>query len=89
MMSVRTIARSPITWVLTGLLVIGVGVGLALFEPWRLFTDTTVNEAAPSVASPVSSGATSQHASTCLSARPDSNRADTSANLLPHRAAHT
>ncbi|MFE7797260.1 DM13 domain-containing protein [Nocardia sp. NPDC057440] len=47
---VRKLARSPITWVLTGLLVIGVGVGLALFEPWRLFTDTAVNEAAPSVA---------------------------------------
>ncbi|MEV6428114.1 DM13 domain-containing protein [Nocardia sp. NPDC051463] len=60
MVSIRTIARSPITWVLTGLLVIGVGVGLALFEPWRLFTDTTVNEAAPSVAAPASPGAVQQ-----------------------------
>ncbi|WP_073258500.1 DM13 domain-containing protein [Cryptosporangium aurantiacum] len=28
---------------------LGLGAGLALFEPWRAFTNTTVEEAAPSV----------------------------------------
>ncbi|WP_378742211.1 DM13 domain-containing protein [Nocardia brasiliensis] len=56
MVSARKIARSPITWTLAVLLVIGLGVGLALFQPWRLFTNTTVNEAAPSVSAPAAPG---------------------------------
>ncbi|MFI7000992.1 DM13 domain-containing protein [Nocardia sp. NPDC050175] len=47
MVSARKIVRSPITWTLTVLLVIGLGVGLALAQPWRLFTNNTVIEAAP------------------------------------------
>ncbi|WP_159926306.1 MULTISPECIES: DM13 domain-containing protein [Nocardia] len=50
MVSARRIARSPITWAVAVLLVAGLGVGLAAFQPWRLFTDTTVHEAAPSAA---------------------------------------
>ncbi|RDI54581.1 DM13 domain-containing protein [Nocardia mexicana] len=50
MPSVRKIARSRITWALAVIVVIGVGVGLALFQPWRLFTNTVVDEAAPTVA---------------------------------------
>lgn len=50
MVSVRRVARSPITWALTVVLVIVLGAGLALFEPWRLFTSKTVTEAAPTVA---------------------------------------
>ncbi|MGQ4601510.1 DM13 domain-containing protein [Nocardia sp. R6R-6] len=49
MVSARRIARSPITWIVAVLVVAGLGAGLALFQPWRLFTDTTVQEAAPSV----------------------------------------
>ncbi|MEV6562126.1 DM13 domain-containing protein [Nocardia sp. NPDC051756] len=52
MVSARKIARSPITWTLAVLLVAGLGVGLALAQPWRLFTNTTVNEAAPVAAAP-------------------------------------
>ncbi|MBF6542449.1 DM13 domain-containing protein [Nocardia brasiliensis] len=52
MVSARRIARSPITWALAVVLVVGLGVGLALFQPWRLFTNTTVDEAAPSLAAP-------------------------------------
>ncbi|MEU7143879.1 DM13 domain-containing protein [Nocardia sp. NPDC046473] len=47
MVSARKIVRSPITWTLVVLLVVGLGVGLALAQPWRLFTNATVNEAAP------------------------------------------
>ncbi|WP_433664919.1 DM13 domain-containing protein [Nocardia sp. CA-128927] len=57
MVSARKIARSPITWTLAVLLVIGLGVGLALAQPWRLFTNTTVNEAAPAATAP---GATAE-----------------------------
>ena len=35
-------------------LFIGVGIGLYLFQPWRLVTNTTVNESLPSVSSSTS-----------------------------------
>ncbi|MCC3332498.1 DM13 domain-containing protein [Nocardia abscessus] len=50
MVSARRIARSPITWTVAVLLVAALGAGLAVFQPWRLFIDTTVQEAAPSAA---------------------------------------
>jgi len=43
--------RRPVTWVLLSVLVVLVGVGLWAFQPWRLFTHSTVNEALP-VAAP-------------------------------------
>ncbi|TQM33504.1 DM13 domain-containing protein [Nocardia bhagyanarayanae] len=52
MVSVRKIARSPIAWVLTALVVVALGAALALFQPWRLVTDTTVNEAVPTAGPP-------------------------------------
>ncbi|MCM6775375.1 DM13 domain-containing protein [Nocardia sp. CDC159] len=48
----RRVVRSPISWVLAVVLVVGLGVGLALFQPWRLFTNTTVDEAVPAVVAP-------------------------------------
>ncbi|WP_039797838.1 DM13 domain-containing protein [Nocardia araoensis] len=48
MASARAIARSPITWAVAVLLIVGLGAGLAVFQPWRLFTDTIVQEAVPS-----------------------------------------
>lgn len=47
------------SWILValGLGVLVLGVGAWLFEPWRLFTSSTVDEAAPTVAStPTASG---------------------------------
>ncbi|MCP2293363.1 DM13 domain-containing protein [Nocardia amikacinitolerans] len=52
MVSVRKIARSPIAWVFTALVVVGLGAALVLFQPWRLVTDTTVNEAVPTAGPP-------------------------------------
>ncbi|PXX58414.1 electron transfer DM13 [Nocardia tenerifensis] len=52
MVSARRIARSPITWTLAVLLVLGLGAGLALAQPWRLFTNTTVDEAPPAATAP-------------------------------------
>ncbi|MFR9753507.1 DM13 domain-containing protein [Nocardia sp. 004] len=50
MVSARRIARSPITWIVAVLAIAGLGTALALFQPWRLVTNTTVEEAAPTVA---------------------------------------
>ncbi|WP_306357752.1 MULTISPECIES: DM13 domain-containing protein [unclassified Nocardia] len=58
MVSVRRLTRSPITWAVVAVLVVALGIGLALFQPWRLFTNTTVEEAAPTVNAPVTPGAT-------------------------------
>ena len=37
--------RKPVTWVVLGLLAVLAGFGLYWFEPWRLVTNTTVNDA--------------------------------------------
>jgi hypothetical protein len=39
------VLRKPLTWVLLGLLAVLAGFGLYWFEPWRLVTNTTVNDA--------------------------------------------
>ena len=47
----RTWIRRPITWIAVGVVVVAAGaVGLALFQPWKLVVDDTVDEAAPAVA---------------------------------------
>jgi hypothetical protein len=52
------LVRKPVTWIIVGLLVVGGGFGLYWFQPWKLFTSTTVNETLPSVdaAPPAPSG---------------------------------
>ncbi|QLY27752.1 DM13 domain-containing protein [Nocardia huaxiensis] len=57
MSRVGTIVRSPITWVVTGVLVVALAVGTVYFAPWKLFTSTTVVEAVPTAAAPAVSGA--------------------------------
>jgi hypothetical protein len=53
----RTWIRRPVTWIVVGVLVVlGGAVGLALFQPWKLWVDDTVDEAAPAVALPSPSG---------------------------------
>jgi len=39
--------RKPILVAVAVVVVIGVAVGLALFQPWKIFTRSTVNEALP------------------------------------------
>ncbi len=36
-----------VLWLVLGLVLVAVVIGAALFQPWRLFTDSTVDEAAP------------------------------------------
>jgi hypothetical protein len=47
----QRLLRKPITWVLAVLAVTGVAVGLALFEPWRAFTSSHLDEPVPVAAS--------------------------------------
>ena len=49
MMTRRVVAAS-----IASFLFIGVGIGLYLFQPWRLVTNTTVNESLPSVSASTS-----------------------------------
>jgi hypothetical protein len=39
--------RKPLTWVVVVVVVAGLAVGLSLFEPWRLFTRSEVDEPVP------------------------------------------
>ncbi|HEU0089118.1 MAG TPA: DM13 domain-containing protein [Pseudonocardiaceae bacterium] len=46
----RGLLRRPVIWILLSVLVVLVGVGLWAFQPWRVFTHSTVNEALPAAA---------------------------------------
>lgn len=46
-MSRRSLLRRPGVWLLLSVLAVAGAVGLALFQPWKLVVDETVNEAAP------------------------------------------
>ncbi|GAA3351020.1 DM13 domain-containing protein [Amorphoplanes nipponensis] len=50
----KRLFTKPLTWAVVVLLAAGAAVGLYWFQPWRLFTDTTVTEAlsAPAAAVP-------------------------------------
>ncbi|EXG80231.1 DM13 domain-containing protein [Cryptosporangium arvum] len=40
--------RRPLLFTFVAIVGLGIGAGLALFEPWRIFTSTTVEETIPS-----------------------------------------
>ena len=46
------IARSPLAWPVAVVLVVAAVVGLYLFQPWKLFTNKTVNETLPVAQAP-------------------------------------
>jgi hypothetical protein len=43
----RRLFRRPVTWVVLSVAVVGLVVGLLLFEPWRAFTHSRVDEPVP------------------------------------------
>lgn len=47
---IRRLSRSPAAVLVAVALVVAAGVGLYLFQPWKLFTNKTVNEALPAAA---------------------------------------
>jgi hypothetical protein len=55
--------RPLVLWPLVAVAGLALVVGLALFQPWRLFTSTTVIEAAPGAASPSSPASPASSAS--------------------------
>lgn len=56
-LSRRRLPRRPVILVALAILVLGLAVGLAVFEPWKLFVDRTVDEAAPVAAAAPVAGA--------------------------------
>jgi Electron transfer DM13 len=55
----RTLLRKPVTWIVLAATTAAAVVALALFQPWKLWVDETVNEAAPAAAAPSPTGGTS------------------------------
>jgi hypothetical protein len=47
-----TLLRKPVVWVVLVVLAVGAAVVMALFRPWLLFVDETVNESQPAVSNP-------------------------------------
>lgn len=43
----RKLLRKPVTWIVAVVLVVALGVGAWLFQPWLLFVDSTVDEELP------------------------------------------
>jgi Electron transfer DM13 len=58
----KRLFAKPVTWVAVLVLGAGAAFGLYWFQPWRLFTDNTVNETLSTVAAAPSSAATSSSA---------------------------
>ena len=48
----RRLLRHPVTWVVGTIAVIGLVIGLWLFQPWKLWTHSRVDEAIPVATSP-------------------------------------
>jgi hypothetical protein len=72
--------RRPFTLAAVAILIVGLAVGLAVFEPWKLFVDRTVDEAAPVVAgAPV--------AGTSVSGAPSTPAVIARGNLISHEHA--
>ncbi len=44
--------RKPAVWAVAAVVAVGLAFGLYWFQPWKLFTSTTVNDAAPVVVAP-------------------------------------
>lgn len=53
----RKLLRKPVTWVVLVVAVAGLVVGLALFEPWRAFTSSYLDESVPVAGTATSAGA--------------------------------
>lgn len=53
----RRLLRHPATWVVLSVAVIGLVIGLWLFQPWKLWTHSRVDEAIPTVTGPATPAA--------------------------------
>jgi hypothetical protein len=64
---VRRLLRAPLTWLLLAVLAVAGSFGMYWFQPWKLFTNTTVNE---TLSAPQPSGAVSDAPSVAPSVTP-------------------
>jgi hypothetical protein len=62
--------RRPIVWVIAAVGAVTVVVGLLLFEPWQLFVNQQVDEAAPVAAAPAEPGAPAESGAPAAPAEP-------------------
>jgi Electron transfer DM13 len=53
--------RARLVWAALAVVIVGVAAGLYWFQPWKLFTDKTVNEVLPTAASSPSAVAPAQN----------------------------
>ena len=89
-MNLRRLARNPWTWGVTAVLALGLAVALAAFQPWKLFTNTTVVEALPTagVAAPsgtrTPSGTGAPSGASSTTSRPAGPRLVARGNLVAH-----
>ncbi len=74
------LARNPMTWVLVGVLAAAGVFGLYWFQPWKLFTSKTVNEALPAIEAPANGAPTSSPGATAAAV----NRLLASGDLITH-----
>lgn len=49
----RTSRRRPVIWILLAVALVAIAVALWAFQPWRLWTRSTVNESLPTAEAPV------------------------------------
>lgn len=66
----RPLLRRPVVWVVLAVGAVLVAVALYFFQPWKLFVNQTVDEAAPTVAAPVAPAAPADVAAPAAPAGP-------------------
>jgi hypothetical protein len=62
----RGLLRHPVTWAVGSVAVIGLVVGLWLFQPWKLFTHSRVDEPVPVAAAPAAPSPSNPTSSTTV-----------------------
>jgi hypothetical protein len=79
------LARKPLSWIVVVLVAAGATFGAYWFQPWKLFTDNTVNEVLPSAAPAAGPAGPSSSASTApASTAPAGNVLLATGTLISH-----
>lgn len=76
--------RKPITWIVAGTFAMAVAFGLYWFAPWKLLTNSTVDEPLPSVAATPSGTGPSATGSPAPSGAPAGNTLLATGDLITH-----
>ncbi|MEU7033562.1 DM13 domain-containing protein [Streptomyces sp. NPDC046237] len=79
-----TVSRRRITMGVVAVVLVGLGVGLVWFQPWKLFVDETVREDLPTAAAPTASAASPQRPAASVAPTPAAPRTVASGELISH-----